>query len=236
MPPCATLTSGLLSTSVCPSNPLMNNELSNILGVSPSASTDEIHAAYRRKARQHHPDLGGDRQKFQQISDAYEQLLKQKNSEKFTLATQTSNSPPATPKPNPYRSPQEPRRKRKKSGKRDSERSGEQFERSARHLLTGKLPLQNQTTWFILVNALDIYLTYLHLVNGNYEANPIAAFFIRQWDILGMVAYKMTIVATVCVIAQIVALKSLQKATRLLSFGTAFIACVVVYSVWLLIR
>ena len=86
------------------------------------------------------------------------------------------------------------------------------------------------------MNALDIYLTYVHLINGNFEANPIAAFFIRQWDLFGMVAYKMTIVATVCVIAQIVALKSLQKATWLLSFGTAFIACVVIYSYWLLPR
>jgi len=104
------------------------------------------------------------------------------------------------------------------------------------HLLTGKLPLQDQTTYFILVNTLDIFLTYLHLRTGNVEANPIARFFINQWDIVGMVAFKLTIVATVCVIAQVVALKSLQRAGRLLNFGTAFIACVVLYSVWLLAR
>lgn len=205
----------------------MNNELSKILGVSPSASTDEIHAAFRKKARQHHPDLGGDRKKFQQINAAYEELLKQKNSEKSALAGQASNSSV---------SPKEPKSKNRRARKREDGHSGEEFERSARFLLTGKLPLQNQTTWFILVNALDIYLTYVHLINGNFEANPIAAFFIRQWDLFGMVAYKMTIVATVCVIAQIVALKSLQKATWLLSFGTAFIACVVIYSYWLLPR
>ena len=217
--------SGFLRTPVCLSNPLMNNELSKILGVSPSASTDEIHEAFRKKARQHHPDLGGDRKKFQQINAAYEELLKQKNSEKSALAGQASNSSV---------SPKEPKSKNRRARKREDGHSGEEFERSARFLLTGKLPLQNQTTWFILVNALDIYLTYVHLINGNFEANPIAAFFIRQWDLFGMVAYKMTIVATVCVIAQIVALKSLQKATWLLSFGTAFIACVVIYSYWLL--
>ena len=212
----------------------MNNELSKILGVSPSASTDEIHAAFRKKARQHHPDLGGDRKKFQQINAAYEELLKQKNSEKSGLAAQTSNSTPA--EVNPWQSPRESKREQKKTRKREEGHSGEKFERSAQFLLTGKLPLQNQTTWFILANALDIYLTYLHLVSGNYEANPIAAFFIKQWDVLGMVAYKMTTVATVCVIAQIIALKSLQKAVWLLNFGTAFIACVVVYSFLLLIR
>lgn len=213
----------------------MNNELCNILGVSTSASTEEIHAAFRKKARQHHPDLGGDRQKFQQINDAYDALLKQKETEKFAPTVQTSNSP-ETAKTNPYQSPPKSPRKKKKASKRNPAPSDKEFQRSARQLLTGKLPLQNQTTYFILVNALDIFITYLHLRSGNYEANPIAAFFIRNWNILGMVAYKMTIVATVCVIAQIVALNSLQKATWLLNFGTVFIGCVVLYSIWLLTR
>ena len=46
-----------------------------ILGVQPGASQDEIKAAYRKLAMQHHPDReGGDEKKFKEIKAAYEGL------------------------------------------------------------------------------------------------------------------------------------------------------------------
>lgn len=45
-----------------------------LLGVSSSASQDEIRAAYRRLARQMHPDVGGSAAVFGLITDAYEQI------------------------------------------------------------------------------------------------------------------------------------------------------------------
>jgi curved DNA-binding protein len=45
-----------------------------ILGVPKGASEDEIKRAYRRLAMQHHPDRGGDQNKFQQIQQAYDVL------------------------------------------------------------------------------------------------------------------------------------------------------------------
>ena len=44
------------------------------LGVKKDASTDEVKKAFRRLARKHHPDAGGDEEKFKEINEAYEVL------------------------------------------------------------------------------------------------------------------------------------------------------------------
>jgi DnaJ-class molecular chaperone len=44
------------------------------LGVERSSSADEIKRAYRKLASQHHPDKGGDTQRFQEIEEAYRVL------------------------------------------------------------------------------------------------------------------------------------------------------------------
>ena len=44
------------------------------LGVPRTATADEIKRAFRRLASQHHPDKGGDTQKFQAIQAAYATL------------------------------------------------------------------------------------------------------------------------------------------------------------------
>lgn len=42
-----------------------------ILGLSPGASEKEIKSAFRKLAKQHHPDAGGDEAKFKEINEAY---------------------------------------------------------------------------------------------------------------------------------------------------------------------
>ena len=49
-------------------------DLYSILGISPMATSEQIKAAFRSKAKEHHPDRGGDARKFQEIVDAYEKL------------------------------------------------------------------------------------------------------------------------------------------------------------------
>lgn len=48
------------------------------LGVPRNATADEIKKAYRKLARTHHPDTGGDENKFKEINEAYEVLSDQK--------------------------------------------------------------------------------------------------------------------------------------------------------------
>lgn len=49
-------------------------DLYGILGVNKAASQEEIKSAYREKAKKHHPDKGGDPEKFRQAQIAYDTL------------------------------------------------------------------------------------------------------------------------------------------------------------------
>ena len=44
------------------------------LGIKKDASADEVKKAFRRLARKHHPDAGGDEEKFKELNEAYEVL------------------------------------------------------------------------------------------------------------------------------------------------------------------
>jgi molecular chaperone DnaJ len=49
-------------------------DLYELLGVPRDASSEDIKRAYRRKAREHHPDAGGDEEAFKQVTHAYQVL------------------------------------------------------------------------------------------------------------------------------------------------------------------
>lgn len=46
-----------------------------ILGVSPDAPDDEVKAAYRRRVKTCHPDLGGSEETFSRVQRAYEEMI-----------------------------------------------------------------------------------------------------------------------------------------------------------------
>lgn len=49
----------------------------SILGVNKKSSDKEIKSAYRKLAMEHHPDKGGDQKRFQEITEAFEQIKTQ---------------------------------------------------------------------------------------------------------------------------------------------------------------
>lgn len=49
-----------------------------LLGLTPSATQAEIREAYRRKAKQHHPDKGGDPDMMRALTEAYRRLSKKR--------------------------------------------------------------------------------------------------------------------------------------------------------------
>ncbi|PCH42138.1 DnaJ-domain-containing protein [Wolfiporia cocos MD-104 SS10] len=65
----------------------VDTELYELLGVHPQASEDEIKKAYRKKAREHHPDKNPDDptagQKFQEMAAAYEILSQAETREAY---------------------------------------------------------------------------------------------------------------------------------------------------------
>lgn len=73
----------------------MSKDYYDILGVSKSASPDEIKIAFRKKAHEHHPDKGGDAEKFKEYNEAYQVLgnpEKRKQYDQFGSAFQNGQA------------------------------------------------------------------------------------------------------------------------------------------------
>lgn len=64
----------------------------SVLGVSQNASDQEIKRAYRKLAMQHHPDRGGNPQKFQDISNAYDILSDPQKRQMFDMGGDPNNN------------------------------------------------------------------------------------------------------------------------------------------------
>lgn len=73
----------------------MSKDYYEILGVSKNASQDEIKTAFRKKAHEHHPDKGGDAEKFKEYNEAYQVLgntEKRKQYDQFGSAFQNGQA------------------------------------------------------------------------------------------------------------------------------------------------
>ena len=66
----------------------------DILNVPKTATAEEIKKSYRKLAKEHHPDLGGDEEKFKKISEAYENLSDETKRRNYDMGGQKQNFNP----------------------------------------------------------------------------------------------------------------------------------------------
>jgi hypothetical protein len=80
---------------------------------------------------------------------------------------------------------------------------------------------ENHYTWFVLVSALDIMLTWVILHAGGREANQLAATVLQQFGLEGLVIFKFALVILVIAICEVVGRKNLATGRRLASWAVA---------------
>ncbi len=93
-----------------------------ILGISPGASVAEIKKAYRKKARQYHPDVSKEpdaEEKFIEVNEAYEYLLNRKSGKVYSEKRQA------------YRQPQQPKKTYREWQEEEREKARERARRHA---------------------------------------------------------------------------------------------------------
>lgn len=67
-----------------------------LLGLARTATPDEIKKAYRKKAKEHHPDAGGDEKTFKAIQHAYDILSDHEKRERYDRGESTEQGPSRT--------------------------------------------------------------------------------------------------------------------------------------------
>ena len=236
-----------------------------ILSITDQASDQEVKRAYHAMAAKYHPDVGGDAWVFEQVRDAYDRIQKIRRpaAQANTAATASdsgSNSQNATaPPPKPsstsaYTSQATGQRPTTAPGKAtratttgpttgpttgtaDPHLTVQSLaQRIVSFLFRHQLPLQSETSFFILANVLDIVFTNILLRMHAIEANPIANYVLIHWGFNGMIAFKLFLVTCVCLITQLIAVHHLRRARQTLYLGTVIVGLVLLYSGLLLVR
>ncbi|NBP65370.1 MAG: J domain-containing protein [Bacteroidetes bacterium] len=72
---------------------MSDRDLYRVLGVDRSADISDIKSAYKQLAKEHHPDKGGDQEKFKEIGQAYEILSDDGRRKMYDMTGSTSEQP-----------------------------------------------------------------------------------------------------------------------------------------------
>jgi len=103
-------------------------------------------------------------------------------------------------------------------------------------LLTRHMHYPNAYAWLLLLSSMDIMLTWVILLFGGSELNPLADQIIDHFGLTGMIIYKFGLIVFFITICEIVG--TLRDSTGwLLSRLSVMIACVPVFwAMYLLAR
>jgi hypothetical protein len=95
--------------------------------------------------------------------------------------------------------------------------------------------LEFEKTLFVIINLMDVVMTFNLISTGAfYESNPIAEHVLNTWGVVGMLGFKLLLVAFVLSIANVVAIWKLETSRKMLLFGSFLVGSVVTYSVFLM--
>ncbi len=98
-------------------------------------------------------------------------------------------------------------------------------------LLYRRLALTQETCLFILLSTLDVLMTSLLLyANKAREFNPVANYVLHEFGLDGLLAFKLSMVFFVIIVAQEIARYRLSLARWVLNFGSTVLSIVVLYS------
>ncbi len=172
-----------------------------ILQVSPNADEEVIQAAFKRLALKWHPDRRpGDpaaSERMKLLNTAYEVLSnpgkRQLYDSRRKQAEPEVEAPEAVPKPAERRT-RRPRPSHDKSGK------------DLRAYFLEPSRVQGLAWCFIALSLADLLMTYALLRAGPrfYESNPVALWFFRHWNILGMTLFKFAVVGAVIGLSEVI--------------------------------
>ena len=93
----------------------------------------------------------------------------------------------------------------------------------------------NGYTWLVFVATLDVFMTYVVLRVGGYEANPLAARVIDHWGVPGMVTFKLCLITLAIVIAEEVGRRDDRLGRRFVGYAIAISVMPVTIAVVLLL-
>ncbi len=100
----------------------------------------------------------------------------------------------------------------------------------ASNIPSGQMRYQNAYVWFVFVSTLDIMLTWVILMSGGSEVNPIADAVIQRFGLWGMVAFKFALVVFVIIMCEWLGRRSDRHGRKIAEWAVAITSIPVVLS------
>jgi hypothetical protein len=92
----------------------------------------------------------------------------------------------------------------------------------------------NEYAWFLLFSSMDIMLTWVILVEGGSEVNPLAALVIDRWGLPGAIAFKFSLMLVVVMTCEVIGRRANRAARNLVQIAVVVSAMPVMFSLALL--